>query len=131
MTCPLKNAAKMATPETFSETGSETMYEKVRPSVTRSATSYYYAPPEIELVEDQRGGLGCARGGAWARPQRPARHAPAAPSTLSPVETAGYYTQAHSRVARSRPLPEKEFGDTSTLADPGVVNELVDSRPNK
>ena len=31
--------------------------------------SYYYAPPEIELVEDQRGGLGCARGGVWARPQ--------------------------------------------------------------
>ena len=31
---------------------------------------------------------------------RPARHASAAPSTLSPVETAGYYTHAHSRVAR-------------------------------
>ena len=51
-----KSAAKMATPETFSETGSETMYEKVwLQRHTRSAMSYYYAPPEIELVEDQRG----------------------------------------------------------------------------
>ena len=61
----------MATPETFSETGSETMYEKVwLQRHTRSAMTYYYAPPEIELVEDQRGASVCARGSVvrgWKR----------------------------------------------------------------
>ena len=74
--------AKMATPETFSETGSETMYEKVwLQRHTRSAMAYYYAPPEIELVEDQRGYPGLRARNVVRDRKR--RHARAAASTAT------------------------------------------------
>ena len=55
--------------------------------------------------------------GAFASPDVIHR-APALPKTRS------------GKIAANE-VDEESFGDTSTLADPGVVNELVESRPNK
>ena len=77
------NAAKMATPETFSETESETMYEKVSSSVI--------SKPDV-VISLKRGVLGCmefARGGPRLRARtlfaagKPGAHALAA-STAAP-----------------------------------------------
>ena len=67
--------------------------------------SYYYAPPEIELVEDQRGATVCARGGPFTRPRTPAQRAPVAPSTTLPAGIAIYYTHilfAHLPAGRQK-----------------------------
>jgi len=60
------------------------MYEKVwLQRHTRSAMSYYYAPPEIELVEDQRGYPGLRARNVVRDRKR--RHARAAASTAAPA----------------------------------------------
>ena len=58
-----------------------------------------------------------ARRDAWA---------PALPKTRS-----GKIMRRILRKIAANQVSEDDFGDTSTLADPAVVGELVESRPNK
>ena len=63
--------------------------------------------------------------GAFASPD--VMHwAPALPKTRS-----GKIMRRILRKIAANQVSADDFGDTSTLADPGVVDELVDSRPNK
>ena len=63
--------------------------------------------------------------GAFASPDV-LHWAPALPKTRS-----GKIMRRILRKIAAGQVSEDDFGDTSTLADPAVVNELVDSRPNK
>ena len=63
--------------------------------------------------------------GAFASPDV-VHWAPALPKTRS-----GKIMRRILRKIAANQVSEDDFGDTSTLADPGVVGELVESRPNK
>ena len=82
--------------------------------------------PSDELLTELR--MSCRNRkeiGAFASPDVIHR-APALPKTRS-----GKIMRRILRKIAANDVDEESFGDTSTLADPGVVNELVESRPNK
>ena len=80
--------------------------------------------PSDELLTELR--MSCRKEiGAFASPDV-IHWAPALPKTRS-----GKIMRRILRKIAANDVDEESFGDTSTLADPGVVNELVDSRPTK
>jgi acetyl-CoA synthetase len=80
--------------------------------------------PSDELLTELR--MSCRKEiGAFASPDV-IHWAPALPKTRS-----GKITRRILRKLAANNVDEESFSDTSTLADPGVVNELVESRPNK
>jgi acetyl-CoA synthetase len=77
-----------------------------------------------ELLTDLR--MNCRKEiGAFASPDI-IHWAPGLPKTRS-----GKIMRRILRKIAANQVSEDDFGDTSTLADPSVVGQLVDSRPNK
>merc|ERR1719326_2772448 len=80
--------------------------------------------PTDDLLKDLR--LNCrSEIGAFASPDV-IHWAPGLPKTRS-----GKIMRRILRKIAANQVSEDDFGDTSTLADPSVVGQLVDSRPNK
>ena len=89
---------------------------------------YAYAALDGREIADRRSAQGTGAVGAHGNlADRGARFAPV---RAGPAEDT--IRQDHRRILRK--IAEDEFGnlgDTSTLADPAVVNDLVDNRQNK